>query len=201
MFKRISALFLLLLAPFLLTACSSSTTTNSNAKTSVDTNSKNEMPRRPDFGQPEAKPDVNGVVKSITGNEVVILKVEMGQGFKNASSTPANTQNKTTSLNLGAAAGVSGAGGGPGMGQRRQGGGTATSEERAQMMARIKEMSTGEEVITIPVGIKMLKRSSETGSREMVEATLSDITSDKMLMVWLNKDVTEKQVASFVLIN
>lgn len=197
MFKRISALFILLLAPFLLTACSSTATTSSKTE---DANSKNEMPRRPDFGQPEAKPDVNGVVKSITGNEVVVLKVEMGQGLRNASSTPTDTQNKATSLNLGTATGAPGAGG-PGMGQRRQGGETATSEERAQMMARIKEMSTGEEVITIPVGIKMLKRSSETGSREMVEATLSDITSDKMLMVWLNKDVTDKKVASFVLIN
>lgn len=197
MFKRISALFLLLLAPFLLAACSSSTTTNSDAKTSADANFKNEMPRRPDFGQPEAKPDVNGVVKSITGNEVVILKVEMGQGFKNASSTSADTPTKTASLNLGAATGAPGAGGGPGMGQRRQGG----TEDRTQMLARLKEMSTGEEKIIIPVGIKMLKRSSEVGSREMVEATLSDITNDKTLMIWLNKDVTEKKVASFVLIN
>ena len=198
MTKRILALFLLLLAPLVLTACSSKTATST--KTSVDANSKNEMPRRPDFGQPEAKPDINGVVKSLTGNEVVVLKVEMGQNFKNASSTPESSQTKAASLNLGTVAGAPGAGG-PGVGQRRQGGTTVTSEERAQMMARIKEMSTGEEVITIPVGIKMLKRSSETGSREMVEATLSDITSDKMLMVWLNKDVTDKKVASFVLIN
>ncbi|MFZ2310151.1 MAG: hypothetical protein WAW11_01245, partial [Patescibacteria group bacterium] len=188
MFKRISALFILLLAPFLLTACSSATTTGSKTE---DTNSKNEMPRRPDFGQPEAKPDVNGVVKSITGNEVVVLKVEMGQGFRNASSTPDGAPDKATTLSLGTTSGGPGAGGGPGMGQRRQGG-EASAEDRAQMLAKIKEMSTGEEKIIIPVGIKMLKRSNEAGSREMVEATLSDITSDKTLMIWLNKDVTDK---------
>lgn len=200
MSKKIYSLFLLLLAPFLLAACGSQTATNTNIKTSSDSNSKNEMPRRPDFGQPEAKPDVNGIVKSITGNEVVVLKVEMGQGFKNASSTPDGTQNRAASLSLGATAGAPGAGGGPGMGQRRPGG-EAGTEDRAQMLAKIKEMSTGEEKIIIPVGIKMLKRSSEAESREMVEATLSDITSDKTLMIWLNKDVTDKKVASFVLIN
>lgn len=197
MSKKIYSLFLLLLAPFLLAACSSSAL---STKTSNDVNSKNEMPRRPDFGQPEAKPEVNGVVKSITGNEVVVLKVEMGQGFRNASSTPEGIPSEPTSLSLGTATGAPGAGGGPGMGQRRQGG-EAGTEERAQMLARLQEMSTGEEKITIPVGIKMLKRSSETGSREMVEATLSDITNDKTLMIWLNKDVTDKKVASFVLIN
>jgi len=79
-----------------------------------------------------------------------------------------------------------------------------SSDSRAKMMDALKEMSTGEEKITIPVGIKMLKSSTSTddsGKKEMVEATLSDLTADKMITVWLNASVTDKKVAEFVLIN
>ena len=77
-------------------------------------------------------------------------------------------------------------------------------------------MSTGEEKIIIPVGIKMMKSSSNasTGKREMVEATLADITTDKTLMIWLNANIaasttatgtstatSDRKIADFVLIN
>ena len=35
----------------------------------------------------------------------------------------------------------------------------------------------------------------------MIEASLSDITPDKSITIWLNSDVTDKKVAEFVLIN
>jgi hypothetical protein len=49
----------------------------------------------------------------------------------------------------------------------------------------------------------MLKSSvnADTNKREMVEATLADITADKFITIWLNTSVTDKKVADFILIN
>ena len=164
--------------------------------------------RMPDFGQPDRVPDVRGVVKSIMGNEATILKIDMkgGRG-QNASSTPAggdasNTRQAPAISLSGTNRSVDGGGGrnwngGPG-GQ----GGSGTTD-RAAMLERMKAMSTGEETITIPVGIQMLKSSSDTTAKQrtMVEATLSDITSDKSVTIWLASSTTDKKIAEFVLIN
>jgi len=81
--------------------------------------------------------------------------------------------------------------GGPGM--------EGSDTTRADMLAKLKEMSTGEETIVIPVGIKMMKFDTTTGSREPVEATLADITADKSITVWTSPIATS--TAEFVLIN
>jgi methyl coenzyme M reductase subunit C len=83
-------------------------------------------------------------------------------------------------------------------GERQRGANSET--DRATLMAQMKAMSTGEETITIPVGIKMLKAGTDN-PRSMVEANISDVTADKMITVWLDSSVTDKKVASFVLIN
>lgn len=159
--------------------------------------------RMPDFGQPQRQPDIRGLVKSIVGNEVTILKVDMGQ--RRASSTPeagTSTDNKEgASLSLG----------GPGAGGRMPAGGPGgfggpgeqPENNRANMLEELKKISTGEEKITIPVGIQMLKASRDGSAKkmEMVEASLSDITADKMVTVWLNSQISDKKVAEFVLIN
>jgi hypothetical protein len=80
-------------------------------------------------------------------------------------------------------------------------GGAQDENSRATMLAELKKISTGEEKVIIPVGIKMLKSSANGTKREMVEANLSDITNDKMITIWLNQSVTDKKVAEFVLIN
>lgn len=163
-------------------------------------------PRRPDFGQPQKPAEIRGIVKSIVGNEVTVLKVDMGS--RRASSTPStgseSSSTKATSFSLnggGANRRMNGGGfGGPG-GPEGQGG--QNSGTREQMLAKLKELSTGEEVVTIPVGIKMMKpdTSSATGQRQMIEASLTDITADKMITIWLNDAVKDKKVADFVLIN
>jgi hypothetical protein len=167
--------------------------------------------RMPDFGQPDRVPDVRGVVKSIVGNEATILKIDMKAGRgQNASSTPANGDASNTrqapAISLsgntrngagGGARAWTGGAGGPG------GPGGSGTTDRAAMLERMKAMSTGEETITIPVGIQMLKSSSDTAAKQrtMVEATLSDITSDKSVTIWLASSTTDKKIAEFVLIN
>jgi len=156
--------------------------------------------RMPDFGQPEREADLSGIVKSVTGNEVTILKIER-PNF-NQDNTSQNADQESSNQNAPAIGMTTGQGmrGGPGM----MGGGRPEMDKDTQsaMFEKMKEMSTGEEVITIPIGIQMLKPSidSEQRAPEMLEASLSDISSDVMIRVWLDESVTDKNVATFVMI-
>jgi len=76
--------------------------------------------------------------------------------------------------------------------------GDMTEEMRSAMLARMKEMSSGEEVVIVPVGIQMLKMDKDTGST--INADLTDISKDSMISIWLNKEITDRQIANFVLI-
>ena len=75
-----------------------------------------------------------------------------------------------------------------------------SQEQRAEMLKRIKEMSSGEEKVLIPVGIRMLKPDASLEKPTMVEATLEDVKADSMLEIWLEESVTDRKVANFVLI-
>ncbi len=207
--KTIFILSALFIAALILSGCSNSNQNN--------TSSNQEINRRPDFGQPERTPDISGLVKSITGNQVTIIKLDRPG---RASSTPeentdnSNNQNEqqgNTMIFGGGAPRGGGAGGGfvyrGGGGGERPGGPRSAdnSDSRAAMLERLKEMSSGEETVTIPVGIQMLKpeTSNSNGTRQqpnMVEATLADITADKMIQVWLDESVPDRKIASFVLI-
>ncbi len=197
--------------PLVLTACSNSATspvTGGQAASSSGARSARQI----DFGQPDRPADLRGVVTSVVGSEVNILKIAVNSGRRasstperNSSSTnpnPTNPNSPSVSLsgvaatgsgNRGGFIGGRGAAGGPG-------GGTA---DRAAMIASLKAMSTGQETITIPVGIKMMKFSVDpsTQKRTAVEANLTDISADKMITVWLNSSITDKKIADFVLIN
>ncbi|MFA6386023.1 MAG: hypothetical protein WCW29_04750 [Candidatus Paceibacterota bacterium] len=207
--KKLAFSSVLLLFLFVLTACGQTNKDNSQTNTATDKNNdslRSSQTKRPDFGQPDREADVRGLVKSILGNEVNVLKVDM-PGRQASSTEATNTENVKTQREAGVSLTTTGvpAGGGAGMGMGMGGGpggaGGQTADSRAQMLETLKAMSSGEEKILIPVGIKMLKFSSESGSREMVEANLSDVTADKMITVWLNQSVTDKKVAEFVLIN
>ena len=156
----------------------------------------------PDFGQPKEQPDIRGIVKSIVGNQVTVLKLDRPQ---NASEQNDETKKEDSDTASGNNAKIPVRMGGTGMmmgGPGGRPGGEDESSTREDMLERIKAMSTGEETITIPVGIQMLKPSSDGSKKmEMVEASLSDIAADKSITVWLNKDITDKKVASFVLVN
>lgn len=213
--KRKFILVLVLFAVLMtVSACSKSPVASDNSQKGA-ISSASQTPgtrglRMPDFGQPDRTPDISGVVKSIIGNEATILKIDMKAGRdQNASSTSANENasntrqapaislNGTTRTGAGGGRNFNGGPGGPG------GPGGSDTTDRAAMLERIKAMSTGEEKILIPVGIQMLKSSNDatTKQRTMVEATLSDITSDKSVTIWLASSTTDKKVAEFVLIN
>lgn len=209
MYKKIIFLPLLLLLVLVLGACSTQTAmkTEDGKNTSQEafTSDVDDI-RRPDFGQPEREADVRGIVTSLVGNEATILEVQMGVGRNRASSTVEDAQsdsNETEKPSVSLTGTTGGAPGMPGqsggMGPGRYG---ASQTDRTDMIARLKEMSTGEAKIIIPVGIQMLKSSSnDSGQREMIEASLEDISADKTLTVWLDQSVSDRKVAEFVLIN
>jgi len=165
------------------------------------------MPRQRqlDFGQPESAPSFSGIVKTIIGNEVTVLKIErpagrMGEDGKNQEAQGGTT--KTTDKKTTASLGVSPMGG-PGMGGPGMGGGRrdVSDEEKTSMLEMFKSMSTGEEKVTIPVGIQMLKsEAGEAREPKMVAATLEDIKQDSMLTIWLDESITDRKIAKFVLI-
>ena len=180
--------FFLALA-LVLTGCAKSSQTPGQA---VGGSNRPGQTRMPDFGQPDRRADVRGVVKSIVGNEVTILKIEMpNRGASSTSDQTAGTKNSGStaspaiSLSGGTARGNAGGRSGAGFAGGSGGpGGTMDTQARAQMLERLKAMSTGEEKIIIPVGIKMLKADTSNNKRTMVEATLADITADKSLTIW-----------------
>jgi len=217
--KKISFFFLLLPAFLLvLSGCSQKSTSRGSSElkaTNKSNTPRNGIMRQPDFGQPDRAADVRGVIKSIIGNEITVLKIDQSGRDQKASSTLDNNSQEngtntksSVNLSLNNSAGMPGRIPGGGVGSREGGGMPGDpmgqdSDTRAQMLEKLKEMSTGEEKVVIPVGIKMLKSAATTQNekREMVEATLSDLTTDKMITIWLNSAITDKKIAEFVLIN
>lgn len=197
--KKILYLSLIALSgSFLLSGCASKQSTNSIHNT--DNQLSVDEPRRPDFGQPERRPDIRGLVKKIIGNEVTILKIDrpdITEGEDNSkedkSGGDANQKNPT----LGTGGVVPGMG--PGMGMGR---GTHSEEDVDQdaMIKRIEAMSSGEETIIVPVGIQMLMPDTDNPGGDPIEATLADIEKNKMIQIWLDDSAKDRQIASFVLI-
>jgi len=136
-----------------------------------------------DFERPESKADTSGIVKTIIGNEITILKIEKPERSGNENAENIDDGKKP----------ASGTRSGMGMGGRMK---TISSNEDDRL-EMLKKMSVGEEKVIIPVGIRMLKREDD----KMVEATLSDISSNKMLTIWLDKKITDRKIANFVVIN
>jgi len=190
----------LLLVTLFLGGCSSSQT-QEGASVSANNNPSSSV-RRPDFGQPDREPDVRGLVKSITGNEVTILKIDMVNRTGRASSTISSDEDNSVPAVASLATGGQGTGRGLGMSGGRPPG-EMDSDSRSKMLEELKAMSTGEEKILIPVGIQMLKSgvNSETKEREMIEASLADIIAEKNITIWLNQEVKDRQVAEFVFVN
>jgi len=179
----------LVFVTFSLSACAGEKENiNTSTKTEARLNSQGQ--RMPDFGQPDKVADIRGLVTSIVGNEVTILQIDRPQMGAEESAEGEKEGER-----------VPGMGGGmPGM-RGSSHGSSLDASMLAARLDRLKEMSTGEKKVIIPIGIQMLKSDMANASEpNMIEASLSVIKIDKMINVWINEDVTEKSVASFVVV-
>ena len=145
------------------------------------------------FERPEEKANISGIVKTIIGNEITILKIERPGISENEDNENVDAKKDQSEKEQESRTG-GGMGMGGGMGGRLNAG--TEDEESAARLEMLKSMSTGEEKITIPIGIKMLK----SANGEATIATLDDITKDQMLMIWIDEAITEKNIATFVMI-
>ncbi|MFA6466590.1 MAG: hypothetical protein WCV71_01895 [Patescibacteria group bacterium] len=183
------SLFLSFLLVILLSGCGIQTNDN-QALNPENVKSDNNMP---DFVRPEEEPNMRGLVSNVIGNEVTILELNMPNREEIPDEQLIGNDNEESKQ-----APVAGFGGGAGM-RPGMGGGTgnrANMDEESRL-AMMKSMSTGEAKVTIPVGIKMLTNVNG----EMTEATLLDIKTNQTLMIWLNKDIEDRNIAEFVIIN
>ena len=184
--KKVITMSLLLI--FILAGC----TGQNNNEQEEDINILRQN-RIPGFEKPEERQTFSGIVKTIIGNEVTILEINRPGDLKEESDEDENTEKSenTRENQSGSSSGFSRGMGGMG-GQLNTG--TVDVDEKIEML---KSMSIGEKKIIIPVGIKMLKNEEGT----MIEATLEDVTRDKMLQIWIDKTITDKNIANFVIIN
>ena len=180
-------LFSLFLLVFVFTACSS------NGASDLGTVVDSEGTALENFGQPERVAEISGVIKSITGNLMTVAIVEKQAGDNDTEETRGDTAVAVgvTTTNI------------PGSGSGGGGGGTGSRDSSvsdADRLEKLLERSTGQETVTVPVGIAMTKFSeAETGEeRQKEEAILSDLKSGSMVSVWLNLDVADRKVAEFV---
>jgi hypothetical protein len=199
--KSLIFLIFLLGASIIFSGCSNQQKTSLNK----DDASNNFERKRPDFGQPEEDPNLRGLVESISGNEISVLKIERPQFNSEELNSDENTkekqEEKQTILNEGASGRMPGMG--MGGGKFNKDGASPDADMQAQMMEKIKEMSSGKESVIIPIGIQMLKPDPEAkrGEMKMIEATLEDIETNSMLQIWLDENVSDRNVAKFVLIS
>lgn len=193
--KKILLFFVLFSVTISLSACGSNNQSTGEKKAEVKTDSQGR--RMPDFGQPEKTSDIRGLVTKVVGNEVTVLKIERPEGFEERSNTEDSDESeekKSTTLGTGSTRM-------PGMGMGRMGGGNRGDMDADAILEKMKEMGGEEVTVTIPVGIQMLMPDETEGDKpNMIEASLSDVEKDKMINIWLNDEVLEKQVASFVMI-
>jgi hypothetical protein len=167
---------------------------------------------QPDFGQPDSVADISGIVKSITGNEVKVLKIERPQRMENTENGEASKDNNQTTAEGGEngsatkkAVSLTGAMDGS-IPRGAMGGGfdgmrnpedRTDANDSSEFLERMKSMSTGEDVVIIPVGIRMLKTEiGEDGKPVAVEASLADIKANTMISVWIDKNMIESATGS-----
>jgi len=206
--RKIFILATFLVFSLVLGGCSQKDQKISNDKNQLVGGLQSSDRRFPDFGQPERTADLRGIVKSIIGNGATVLKIDFPGGLSASSTLNGkegsmvdapleDRENNSARLSLGASGGEGPmmGGGGPGRPMERD------ESTRAKILETLKEMSTGEEKVIIPVGIKMLKTNTNGDKREMIEASLVDITVDKNITIWLNQEITDRSVAEFVIIN
>ncbi|MEA3398845.1 MAG: hypothetical protein U9R06_03870 [Patescibacteria group bacterium] len=141
---------------------------------------------------PGRQADIIGLVKSIVGNEIKIIKIDMAVSEELDDSTK---DDQATSLTLSGTTGMRGSGMGSG-----GGGGIGDPADR---IAKLKERSIGEVTVIAPVGIPIfdsIKNEDEDAEQKRLleEASFSDISVEKMVNIWLDQNISDRKVAEYV---
>lgn len=142
-------------------------------------------PEDQDLNLPDRDSDIMGIVESVKGNQITVLKLDsssMPQVNKDEASGDNVQKKERPSGDMPQGERPTGAPANGASGQRPTGGASDT------MISELKAKSIGTETITVPVGIAIYK---ESGMGQWKEATIADITANTMVTIWLNQDVAE----------
>jgi len=154
--------------------------------------------------EPEEDYDIYGMIGSIRGNEIKILEfsssdssdVEGSGSERDGEEEETDSEENAISLG-GSSSSMPGGGNMPSGGDRGSGGpggfGESTATSRETMMETLEEMSIGTDTVTVPVGIPIVRKAgSSTSVVEDESATLEDLTSDTLVIVWLKESDDEE---------
>jgi hypothetical protein len=166
--------------------------------------------------EPDRDADIYGMITSIKGNKITILKFDPSTmpGAK-ASDSSSEEEASENAISLGQTSSMPGGGGqgGPpsGGGFSREGGfGGSSSTTRQTKLEELKTTSIGTETIEVPVGISIIDKTTATVGQVATEAgSFKDLSSDTMVVIWLEEgDVAktedqsgeqeEKRIAEFI---
>jgi len=184
--KKIIFSGLLVLMLLLVSACSKITDESSSNEVSGDVASDTVGEGVENMG----RPDISGIITKITANEITVAEIEMPEKSQSDNSEEDGEERQAiafgTTQPVGAPGG--GPGGGPGDGS---GGGNRDSIIENMNLSEATKVN-----VIVPVGIAM----TMMGDDGEVEATISDLESEQMVNIWLNDDVTDRNVADYVVI-
>ncbi|MBU2567026.1 hypothetical protein KKG46_05735 [Patescibacteria group bacterium] len=199
-----------LLSFFLLPGCG---TSNANNVDMADRPAENLIVQRP-----ERDPDMMGMVSNLVGNQATILlfneeDMPFATSTRSAQGSSQGGQDQGAGFNpsaaFGATGGAVGAGRGMGGGFSGAAGGQGPDGQafdrdamlaaRDEMIKELKAKSIGSETVTIPVGIPIIgggRSGADQGGASQI--SFSEIQKDSLITIWLNQDITDKNVAEFV---
>lgn len=167
---------------------------------------------------PDRDPDIVGMIDSVNGNQVTILKFDPSvildlPMIQNSNNSQKNNASKNA-ISLGQSGGGMIVGGGGGGGFNRSGGSGSTrtgssgggggqnsgssGSNRQTIIAEIKAVSKGKEMITVPIGIPIVKADAGSSGSKAQGGSFIDLTSDTMVKVWLSNTNDGKNTAGVV---
>jgi hypothetical protein len=145
---------------------------------------------------PDDDADVYGMITSVKGNQITVMKFDPSTMPGAKQSNPAEQDQALTSENaisLGTSSSGMPGGGMPRVSGMPSGppgeiggfGGSGSSNTREKKLEELKATSIGTETITVPVGIPIIVQSSTaTGASQAAAGTLKDLTSDTVIVLW-----------------
>lgn len=152
-----------------------------NSKSSVDSDNDSQT-----FVEPEEDASIYGMITSVKGNKITILKFDLSTMPGAKSDEVASSESASeNAISLGQTSSMPGGGkGGPPSGGGPSGfGGGNSSTTRQTKLEELKSTSIGLETIEVPVGIPVVVQSS-SGGQYSESGNLRDLVSDTLVVIW-----------------
>ncbi len=123
--------------------------------------------------KPDRKSELYGKVKSVEGNLVTIVLIDLSQD-PTAKMDPTEKRKYMQSL---------------------------SEADRTSLKEKISQALLGEKKVLVPIGIPISMKKEQGPDAPELSGSLADITPNKLISVWLNKNQSDKDIAEFIKIS